>query len=223
MTVEIKDIPFFKNLTALEMSELKKCLVERSFKKSQILHGEGSECSEIFFVKSGRVKIHRLSHTGKEQIYEVLGPGDTCACNPGETSWKCGLNAEALSDCTVWFLSRGIYLRLLADSPVLMHSLNELFAKRLQCFGNIIEDVTLKDSKKRVIKFLLDMLQHKHSLVPQSDTLFIEATREEIAHRLGMARETVARQISNLKRQKLIDVRPYQIIIIDEEKLKSML
>lgn len=221
--MEIKDIPFFQSLTKSEIEILKTCLVEKSFKKGEAIHSEGGECTSLFFVKAGRIKIFRISTEGKEQIYEVLGPGDTCACNPGEMSWTCGSSAEALSESRVWFLSRAAYARMIHDNLRLMHSLNELFAKKLQCFSDIIEEVTLKDTKKRLVKFLLDMLEHKHSLSPRSDTLFIEATREEIAHRLGAARETVARHISDLKRQQLIDVKPYQIIILNQKGLEELL
>ena len=104
-----------------------------------------------------------------------------------------------------------------------MQSLSALFAKRLQCFSNIIEEVTLKDSKKRLVKFLLDMLAHKKSVSQKGNTLFIQSTREEIAQRLGTARETIARHISDLRRKKLIDIKPYQIIILNKEGLEALL
>ena len=130
MHIDIKDIPFFKGLTMPELAALRTCLVEKSFRKGDVLHHEGSECTSLFFVKDGRVKVFRNSTEGREQIYEVLGPGDTCACNPGELSWKCGSSAQALSESIVWFLSRSSYVNMLRSNPTLMHSLNDLFAKR---------------------------------------------------------------------------------------------
>lgn len=223
MPLEIKNIPFFHDLSSSELDAISSCLIEKKFKKGEIVHSEGGQCTSLFFVKTGRVKVYRTSNQGKEQIYEVLGPGDTCACNPGEAVWKCATSAELLDDSTLWFLSREQYVRMVRNNSKLMHALNDLFARRLQCFGDIIEEVTLKDSKKRLVKFLLDMLAHKKTTSPQNDTLFIESTREEIAHRLGAARETIARQISGLKRRKLIDVKPYQIIILDKKGLEKLL
>ncbi len=223
MPLEIKDIPFFHDLSRSELAALETCLIEKNFKKGEIVHSEGGECTSLFFVRNGRVKVYRTSVQGKEQIFEILGPGDTCACNPGELAWQCGSNAEILADSRLWFLSRKNYVEMVRNNSKLMHALNELFARRLQCFSNIIEEVTLKDTKKRLIKFLLDMLAHKHQTAPKSDILFIESTREEIAQRLGTARETVARHISDLKRKKLIDVKPYQIIVRDKEALEKLL
>lgn len=223
MVLAVKDIPFFHELSSSELDAISSCLIEKKFKKGEIVHREGGKCTSLFFVRAGRVKVYRTSNQGKEQIYEVLGPGDTCACNPGELAWECGSSAEVLDDSTLWFLSRENYVRMVKNNSKLMHALNELFAKRLQCFSNIIEEVTLKDSKKRLIKFLLDMLAEKKAGISQNETLFIQSTREEIAQRLGTTRETIARQISDLKRKKLIDIKPYQIIIRDKEGLEKLL
>lgn len=223
MPIEIKDIPFFHDLAPIELKALQNCLIEKSFGKGDVIHSEGSDCTRLFFVQSGRIKIYRTSSSGKEQIFEILGAGDTCACNPGNIKWYCTSTAEAIVPSKVWFLSRENYVRMVRENSTLMHALNELFAKRLQCFGNIIEDVALKDTKKRLIKFLLDMLKDKKKSPANQNALFINSTREEISQRLGTARETVARHISELRRRKLIDVKPYQIIIRDKEALEKLL
>lgn len=223
MPLQIKDIPFFHDLSGSELEAAASCLSEKSFKKGETVHLEGTPCSRLFFVRSGRVKLYRTSSSGHEQIFEILGPGDTCACNPGELAWNCTSTAQALTPCELWFLSRENYVRMVKNNSKLMHALNELFAKRLQCFGDIIEEVTLKDTKKRLIKFLLDMANKKKSQNLKEEVLFIPSTREEIAHRLGAARETIARHISDLKRKKFIDVKPYQIIIRNKAALEELL
>ena len=222
MPLEIKDVPFFRGLSQPEIRALQACLMEKSFQKGEILHTEGTNCARLFFVRSGKIKLYRTASTGREQIFEILGAGDTCACNPGEISWQCGTTAEAIVPSKVWFLLRENYVRMVKENSKLMAALNALFAKRLQCFSDIIEEVSLKDTQKRLIKFLLDMA-HKKGSPGKGDVLFIASTREEIAQRLGAARETIARQISALKRKKLIDVKPYQIIICDKEALAQLL
>ncbi len=103
----------------------------------------------------------------------------------------------------------------------LSHTLNRLFANRLQCFSALIEEVSLKDVKKRLVKFLLDMLAEKKDA--KTGALFVPFTREEIAQRIGAARETVARNLYQLKRSKLIDIKPYQIIIRSKAGLEKLL
>ena len=198
-------------------------MIEKSFGKGEHLHGESDACERIFIVQKGRVKVYRTASSGREQILEMLGPGDTCACNPGTAVWTCTSTAEAVTPCTVWFLSRTDYLRMVQDNSKISQTLNRIFADRLRCFSSLIEDVSLKDAKKRLVKFLLDMLDGKPLALKANDVLFLPFTREEIAQRIGTARETVARYLYQLKRSKLIDIKPHQIIIRNQEGLKKLL
>ena len=220
MAITIKDVPFFQGLSGKEFSAVRECLREKSFEKGESLFLEGSVCERVFFVRSGRVKLYRMAASGREQTLETLEPGDTCACNPGAVNWSCASTAEALTPCTVWFLSRENYVKLVQDNAKLSHTLNRLFAERLRCFSSLIEEVSLKDSRKRLIKFLLDMLEHGAS---EQNILVISFTREELAQRLGTTRETVARQLTELKRLKLVDIKPRQILILDKEGLGKLL
>lgn len=174
-------------------------------------------CERVFIVQTGRVKLFRTTSSGREQILETLEAGDTCACNPGASVWSCATTAEALSPCKVWFLSRPDYVKMVQTNSKVTQALTRLFAERLRCFGSLIEEVSLKDVKKRLIKFILDMAAEKKG----ASTLFIPFTREEIAQRIGAARETVARHLHQLKRDKLIDIKPYQIVIRNMEGLKA--
>lgn len=218
---EVRDILFFQGLSEKELAAVNDCLREKSFKKGESLFLEGNICERVFFVKTGRVKLYRMGESGREQILETLEPGDTCACNPGNAQWRCSSSAEALTPATVWFLSRDHYVNLVKTNAALARSLNRLFAERLQCFSALIEEVSLKDSKKRLIKFLLDMAGDK-PLKTQA-MLSLPFTREELAQRIGTARETVARQLHDLKRRKLIDIQPKQITLRDSEGLKKLL
>ncbi|MBI3315977.1 MAG: Crp/Fnr family transcriptional regulator [Candidatus Omnitrophica bacterium] len=223
MPLPVKNVPLFRDLPPEELNAIKSCLVEKDFKKGEILFHEGAVCERVFIVQEGRVKVYRTSSSGREQILEILGPGDTCACNPGALNWSCLSSATAVTACKVWFLSRNNYVRMVQTHAKVSQALNKLFADRLRCLSSLVEEVSLKDSKKRLVKFLLDMQAEKKSKGAGAETLFIPFTREEIAQRLGVARETIARRLYQLKRLKLIDVKAHEIIIRNQEGLEKLL
>ncbi|PIQ85065.1 MAG: hypothetical protein COV74_10740 [Candidatus Omnitrophica bacterium CG11_big_fil_rev_8_21_14_0_20_45_26] len=216
-------IPLFQGLSNEELKSIQACLKEKSFDKGELLFMEGNMCERIFLVRSGRVKLYRTNSQGREQILEILEAGDTCACNPGTTTWHCSSTAEAVTSCTVWFLSRDDYIRMVQANSKLAHTLNHVFAQRLNRFSCLIEEVSLKDVKKRVIKFLLDMYHHETGSGSGNSTLSIPFTREEIAQRIGTARETIARNLYELKRANLIDIKPKQVILKDIAGLEKLL
>lgn len=220
MDPRIEDLALFKGFTQSELAQIRTCLLEKKFGKGEALFLEGAECQQIFFVRSGRVKLYRTASSGREQILESLGPGDTCACHPGSEQWSCTATAEAVAPSTVWYLSRKDYARLVQSNHKLANTLNQLFAEKLKRFSCLIEDVSLHDVRKRLIKFLLDMQGQATS---QKNVLQVPFTREEIAQRLGTSRETVARYLHDLKRDRLIDIKSHQIIILNKTKLEEMI
>ncbi len=223
MPITIKNIPLFQSLSPSELDSIQTCLREKSCEKGEILFSEGEMCQRIFIVQEGRVKLYRIASTGREQILETLNAGDTCACNPGSVAWSCSSTAEAVTPCTVWYLSRDAYVNMVQKNPGFAQTLNRLFAERLRCFSSLIEEVSLKDVKKRLIKFLLDMKDSEPTKLRNKETLSIPFTREEIAQRLGAARETVARHLSELKQEKLIDIKPRQVIVRNRIGLEKLL
>lgn len=223
VSLELKDIPLFKGLPQQELAAVRSCLTEKSFTKGEVLFLEGKCCERVFIVRSGRVKLFRTASSGREQILESLGPGDTCACNPGQAVWFCSTSAQALTPCTVWTIPRHDYVRLVESNSIVARTLSRLFAERLRRMSSLVEDVSLKDAKQRLVKFLLDMLDEKKGKLPKTAVLYIPFTREEIAQRIGTARETVARHLYQLKRAKLIDIKPSQIIIVNQQGLQRLL
>ena len=171
---------------------------------------------------SGQVKIFRSSSLGKEQILEVLNPGDTCACNPGTENWSCSSSAQALTPCRVWFLSRREYTQLVKTNHKLSHHLSRIFAERLCRFCSLIEDISVDDPDKKLAKFILDMCESQTSTSTEDGYLCLLFTHEDISQRLGLVRETVTRHLSKLKRLHLIDTKPSRILVLNKAGLQKI-
>lgn len=185
ITLDLQKISLFQGLSASELILLKPYLREKSYAKGEVILSEGAPCERVFFVESGRVKLYRMTSSGREQILETMEPGDTCACNPGSIEWFCNSTAEAVTPSKVWFLYRDQYVQWVQTNSKMSLTLSRIFADKLRCFGSLIEKVSLKD------------------------TLQIPFTREELAQQIGSARETAARHLHQLKRTKLIDIKPH--------------
>lgn len=221
--MSLREVPFLSGLTVKELGHISTFLREKSFAKGEILHLAGGECEHITIVRSGRIKVFRSTPSGREQIIEVLEPGDTCACNPGFPTWQCCSSAQALTDCRVWFLHRTHYARLVESNLNISRILNQVFAKKICQLCSFIEDISLNNSKKKLVKFLIDMHEQLNSNEKKSNIFILPFSREEIAHRIGTTRETVTRHLSQLKRQKVIDVRSKHISIRDIGSLRNFL
>ncbi len=219
--IQLKDVVLFKDLSSKELSLMGKILREKKFEKGEMLFEQSEQCENIIIVKTGRVKIFRLSAGGKEQILEVLTPGDTCACNPGKKEWSCSSWAEAITDCSIWAFPRTHYVELVKTNSRLAKALTDIFARRLCRFCSLIEQVSLDNPQQRLVKFLLDMIDSQESHKDNGSVL--PFTQEEIAHRLGLTRETIARQLSQLKKIKLLTTDRNAISILNRTGLEKIL
>lgn len=220
--LDLNDIPLLRNLPKKQLDKLKEHVREKTFRKGDILSYEGNMCGRILLVRSGRIKISRTASNGREQILEVLGPGDTCVCNTGENVWQCSSSAQAMTNCNVWVLPRKYFAQLVDSDSQLSRSLNQLFAERLRKLSSLVHDVALDAPQNRLAKFLVNMLNSNECAKHEDGTTYLKFTHEEISQRLGLVRETVTRHLQQLKRKKLIDIRARRIVILDEPGLKKL-
>ncbi|MCR4336982.1 MAG: Crp/Fnr family transcriptional regulator, partial [Candidatus Omnitrophica bacterium] len=193
------------------------------YEKGEFIFECGEPCERIIIMQSGNIKIFRMSSSGREQTLEILKPGDTCACNPGVLNWKCSVYARAVTACRVWYLARTDYVRLVKLNPKLSQALNQILAQRLCRLNALVEDVSLESSKKKLVKFILGMLEVSEYRCQDRRCICIPYNYEEIAHRLGMVRETITRHLNQFKRQGFIDIKPHQIIVCNRQALLDIL
>lgn len=220
--IQFYEVPLLRTMGSEDMRELKTHIKEKIYSKGDILHLAGEMCGEIFILREGRVKVFCNSSAGREQILDVLGSGDTCACNPGHQQWCCTTTAQALTDCVVWSLPREIYIRLLNSDVKVAKSLNTLFAGRLQKYSSLVENVMMVDPQHRLVKFILD-ITHETQHNPKLNIAEFPFTHEEISQRLGLVRETVTRHLLKLKKDGLISIKSRKISVHDRKKLQSFL
>ena len=74
--------------------------------------------------------------------------------------------------------------------------------------------------RKRVAKALVD-IQEKFNTGGQNKP--IEISREDIAHYVGTATESLIRTLSDFKAEKLIEIKEGKIVIANLDKLKNLL
>ena len=64
----ISIVPIFNHLERAEMAEIVKTTQSVTFKRGETLYNAGDQSSSLYIIHKGRVKIFRLSESGKEQI-----------------------------------------------------------------------------------------------------------------------------------------------------------
>jgi CRP-like cAMP-binding protein len=91
-----------------------------------------------------------------------------------------------------------------------------VLARRVRAFAAVIENLALRNVTARLARLLLTEVRGDGNVVDLS------GTREEIALRLGTARELVSRSLSELRAAGIVVVRGRRVWLTDERRLATI-
>ena len=212
----LKKIFIFSSLDEEHYIELKKISKILTFKKNEIIFSEGDEAKGFYIVKSGRVKIYKISTDGKEYILHLFGPNEPFGEVPAFVGGKFPANAEAYEDSEVIYFNRDLFLQLLKKIPEISVKIIGLLSKRLYTFTKIIESLSLKEVPSRLAEYLI-YLSKKN----KTESFDLAIPKKVLANILGTTPETLSRIFLKLKNEDIIEMNGNSIKIIDSEKLED--
>ena len=136
-------------------------------------------------VISGRVKVVVRSADGAELTLTIIGPGGVF----GELSVVDGgprsADAETLEDCRLLFVPVEVIQDLCGRAPSVAQALASAVAAMLRRLTEEASDLVFLDLPRRVAKVLLSQPRDDDGVIAQ------KMTQEELAHRVGGARQSV--------------------------------
>jgi CRP/FNR family transcriptional regulator, dissimilatory nitrate respiration regulator len=216
---QISAIPLFQGLAAEHLKHLSSIVVEKLCRRGQVIFSEGDEGDGFYVVASGRVKVFKLSHEGKEQILHILGAGEPFGEVPVFAGEHFPAHAEALEETRVLFFPRAAFVELIKNNPSLALNMLAMLSRRLRRFSNLIEDLSLKEVPGRLSAYLLYLSETKS----RSSSLTLDISKAQLASLLGTIPETLSRILARMSSEELIESDGQRSIkIVDREGLEEL-
>lgn len=212
----INKVYIFKNLTSDELTEIAMITTHKKYRKYETIYLAGEKSQSLYVVNSGKVKITRISKTGKEQIIRILEPGDFTGELSLFNSIPLESNAETLEETSICIIEGNEFKKIISKYPNIAIKILEGISDRLKKAENLIESLGLHDVEQRIANKLLEMAQDK-------DIIKLKMTKRDLASHLGINRETLSRKLTSLENLEIIEQKGQRnIYILDREKLKEM-
>ena len=209
-------LPYLAPLSARERADLaSRCLV-KSVAKGKALFAEGEPATGLWVILAGRVRLVRISPRGREQALHVESAGATLAEVPLFDGGGYVATAIAETDARLLFLPRPALLDLCRRRPEIALGVIAVLARRVRAVAAVIEDLALRSVTARLARLLLTEPRR------DGDVVDLSGTREEVALRLGTARELVSRSLSQLRAAGVIVVRGRRVWLTDERRLAAI-
>ncbi len=181
-----------------------------------LLQLEGDPVDAMYIVVSGRVKIYRMSISGREQILQIAGPGshfNTVAVFDGG---KCPANVEALSNVELLMLPCYRLIPLLEEQPALALAMLRHVCTSLRSMVDLVDKLALHTVQGRLAGLLIEIAEAEERGEPLGTT-----TQAQMAARLGTVREMIARTLKNFEGLGLITIERGAITIVDRQGLEQ--
>ncbi len=212
----LKSIPYFSGLSPDELDSIRKFTFEKKAERGEIILLEGEPAGVLYFVASGVVKVFKTSSQGKEQILNIVRPGESFN---DVSIFDGGLNpagAQTMGPVVLYGIKRDNLNSILIEHPQVALNIIKVLAGKVRQLMSLVEDLSFKHVIGRVAKILLE--HAGDGTGPRS-----RLTHQEIAAMAGTAREVVGRSLKTLEEEGLIRLDHHRILITDKKALQEMI
>ncbi len=194
----IRDMVLFADLNEQDFGMIHSPIDDLEFHVGTVLFAEASPAAGIFTLRTGMIKLVRVTPDGRQRIVRVLRPGDVAGLEALATS-QYATDAVALTDISVCRIPLSVINQLGGTSARLHKRLMEKWQHALKEADDWLADLNFGTARQRVAHFILKM---RNPADAQIATLF---SREDMGAMLDLKLETVSREVSALVREKAME------------------
>ena len=207
--------PLFASLTEKEMEALARRVTTRLSERGELLFSEGDPCTGLFLIASGKIRIFKLSPSGREQVLAVEGPGSSFAELPVFDGGTYPASASVLEDAELLFISRKDFQNFCLEHPDVALKVIAVVGSRLRRLVGIIEELSFTTVRQRLIALILRLAHENGASSKAGISIELTKSHQELASELGTVRELVSRNLGRLQAEGFLHVDGRNIIVKD--------
>lgn len=213
---------FLAQLGADEFAGLLAIATVQHYGKGDFVFSSGAPGSNVYFLRSGKVKIHQLSPLGREVILWFCFAGEIFGLAEVARGGGRVVNAQACEPSEVLAVSQEKFRDFLDHHPRIAMLSMQVLSSRLRVLGEMFVNLVSDDVNTRIAKLILRLSARYGTRVGKEVFLNIPLTHQEIADMVGTSRQTVTSALGALKRRGVLSIDSHRIHIESEELLNEL-
>ncbi len=195
--------------------------ITKHFKKGEYIYWPEDISNKIFFITKGRVKIGAYSDSGKEITKAIIGAGEVFGELALTGEEKRRDFAYVMDNVSVCVVELAEMKALVKDHNGLNMFLLKIMGSRLLKMESRLESLVFKDSRTRIVEFIIDYVNEKGERVGYEMVVRKFITHQEIANLTATSRQTVTTTLNELRNDEILTFDRKRLLIRDFDKLKS--
>lgn len=188
-------VPIFNHLGNDQMDEIMKATRSVSYKKGEIIYSAGDQSDSLYIVSRGKIRIYRLSESGKEQTVRILTQGDFT----GELAlFRESIHesyAEAMEETNVCMITRSDLQEFLLKFPSIALKILSEFSNRLEASEKQATRFATEKVETRIALFLAECIDSQK----KSMEFVLPMSKKDLASYLGTTPETISRKLAEFE------------------------
>jgi CRP-like cAMP-binding protein len=200
----------------LQAKDLAKDRKIKIFKKKAEVFSEGDTPLNLFFIKSGNVKVFKSHPDGKELITNLYHENDFFGFESILQNENYKESAIAMQDTEIVMIPRYDFMQMIQSHADVSASFISLLCKKVAERERQLINLAYNSVRQRTAEALLKVTSLKDSKSA------ISISRDDLAKIVGTASESVIRVLSDLKDEGIIEIEGGKIKILHAEKLEKV-
>lgn len=215
----LRQTPVFSSLSEDELDKIVPLVVKRKLRKNTVIFHENDPASAFYLVKSGRIKIYRVSRDGREQVLSMLGDGQIFGDVPTFDGGPYPATAATMIDSEIYLINRDDFNNMVRRNPEIALKIIQALGQRLRQALDLVRDLSFKQVPHRLAGLLLKLEREYGKETVEGILISLPLSRQDLADIVGTSRETVTRELKKMERGGMLAIDRRMITIIDREKL----
>lgn len=182
--------------------------------KGKLLFSQSDPSEAFYIVRSGCIAIFLNSPDGRELVINEMRAGDGFGELGLITGQPRSTGAAAHVASQVFVFPRADFLALLESQPRLMRRVLETMARRLEVSSELESALAFLDAPARLARLVLQLDRQA------SAEGYITIGQEELAQRVGLTRQTVAKELGKWRRADWLITGRGKIVLLNRVALR---
>lgn len=193
----LADMPMFTGLDPARLTDIATTSRHAAFQRGQTIFSAGETAGEICVLLSGQVKRASVSHCGHEKVIDLVFPGQSFGEAELFSGHPYSSSATAVEPSAVLCVGGDSLRRTMAEDAGFASRIVATLANRQIAIESSIAASHSRSGTQRLLGFL--MQQAGGPLPPAGETVIkLTTSKQIIASRLGITRETFSRALRDL-------------------------
>ncbi len=191
-----------------------------NYSKKQVLYQEGKRPKYLYYISKGKVKAVKAHEDGKDYIIDIFTAGDFVGYPALIEDKNYDDSAIVLEDSEIIHIPKEDFQAMIYTDMNVAAKFIRIITQNVKEKEERLVNLAYSSLRKRVAKALVELNQKYNT---SAGTNPIDISREDIAHYIGTATESLIRTLSDFKAEKLIEINTGKIRVSNPEKLKNLL